>query len=131
MTTRPYAVAPPVRSVRVDAIMALIDRTQRRPLVTPHLHGGDDVSKVAYEIATGWYFWSMIEHAVPIGVLDDKDVVDVGCGWGGKAIYMAQSSDLRSIAAFDLAEVFSPSVAEAYAESLGETRCRLDRKSVV
>jgi len=123
LTSRPYPLEPPRRSLRVEAALTLVRLGRRHPLVTPHLHHGTDVDKVHYEYDTAWYFWSMVDAWVAPSALAEKDVLDVGCGWGGKCIWLAERSGLRSITGFDLPGVFDPAVPTAYARDRGLTRC--------
>jgi SAM-dependent methyltransferase len=50
-------------------------------------------------------------------------VLDVGCGWGGKAIYLAEALRPGRVEGFDLPGVFDPSVPLAFAAERGVTGC--------
>jgi ubiquinone/menaquinone biosynthesis C-methylase UbiE len=119
MTTWPYPVEPPRKSVIVNACMKATKKARSQALVTPHLHGGDAIAKLEYERRTGDYFWTMLEPVVTPDVLDGKKVLDVGCGYGGKSVYMAENTGLSEITGFDLPEVFDPEVAARYAHEQG------------
>jgi SAM-dependent methyltransferase len=95
------------------------------PRRTPHLHGGADLDKALYEHRDADELWPTFGGAACLASLAGKDVLDVGCGWGGKAVSYAERSGLRSIAGFDLAEAFNPKVAEQFAASRSVAdRCR-------
>ena len=54
--------------------------------------------------------------------LDHKDVLDVGCGWGGKMIYYAENTQLNTIYGFDIPP-YKPAVSEAFARSRSLDNC--------
>jgi 2-polyprenyl-3-methyl-5-hydroxy-6-metoxy-1,4-benzoquinol methylase len=122
LTISPYRPEPPRRSRLVDAVMKLGAGSQRR---TPHLHGGADLDKALYEYRNADDWWSVFGGAASLATMAGKEVLDVGCGWGGKAVSYAERSGLRSITGFDLAEAFDPTVAEKFAASHSVAdRCR-------
>src|SRR4030042_2177658 len=84
MSTSPYEHEPPRRSLIVNLFMRLAKALNKGGFVTPHLFGGSDLSKVEWEYSNGCTFFESIEDYVSIDILDNKDVLDVGCGWGGK-----------------------------------------------
>jgi SAM-dependent methyltransferase len=55
---------------------------------------------------------------------DGKDVLDAGCGWGGKAIYYAEHAAVRTMTGFDLPGAYDPEVPTAWARERGVERCR-------
>lgn len=104
--------------------MAISSRFGRTGLTTPHMHHGSAEEKVLYEYAGTEDFWNAFGDAAGPVDLDGKDVVDIGCGWGGKALHYAERSNLRSIVGFDLPGLFDPAVPQAIAENRGLTQCR-------
>ena len=50
-----------------------------------------------------------------------KAVLDLGCGWGGKAVYFAQHCQVAPMEGFDLPGVFVPEVPLEFARGLGVT----------
>jgi 2-polyprenyl-3-methyl-5-hydroxy-6-metoxy-1,4-benzoquinol methylase len=125
LTASPYPPEPPRRSRIVDAAMKVRRRGNARGVcVTPHLHGGSPADKAQYEYDTAPTFWSGFRCGIEI--LAGRDVVDVGCGWGGKATFLAEHSGLRSITGFDLPGVFDPGAATAFARSRGVDNCAFE-----
>jgi 2-polyprenyl-3-methyl-5-hydroxy-6-metoxy-1,4-benzoquinol methylase len=118
-STSPYPPEPPRRSRLVNLSMAAARRLGREPYVTPHLHGGSSQEKVRWEYERAEEFWEVVGDAASPAILDGKDVLDVGCGWGGKAIRLAESTRLRAITGFDLPGIFDPSAPEEFARSRG------------
>jgi ubiquinone/menaquinone biosynthesis C-methylase UbiE len=90
---------------------------------TPHLCGGANVEKTRYEYAEGASFLETISPWLPGPSLTGRAVLDVGCGWGGKAIYCAQHLRPGRTEGFDLPGVFEPEVPVAFAAELGVTGC--------
>jgi 2-polyprenyl-3-methyl-5-hydroxy-6-metoxy-1,4-benzoquinol methylase len=124
-STSPYPPQPPRKSLVVDAVMWAARRGTNRQGVTPHLSGGDDGSKVRWEYAGAPDFWTAFGGVVGPEVFRGRDVLDIGCGWGGKAIYYAEHSGLRRIHGFDL-PAFDPAVPAAVAAERGLTNCSFE-----
>jgi SAM-dependent methyltransferase len=121
----PYPPALPRRSVWVNLAMWLGQRTGGMSTYTPHSCGGTDDAKVQYdydqEIEES--FWDIVRDHAPSGVLEGADLLDIGCGWGGKSIYYAEHYPVRSVTGFDLPGVFDPAVPAQYAEERGLSNC--------
>jgi 2-polyprenyl-3-methyl-5-hydroxy-6-metoxy-1,4-benzoquinol methylase len=107
----------------VDTVMRLVTAGGAHALESPHLHGGSDRDRVLWEYDAADEFWMAFEEFVGLDVLDGMEVLDVGCGWGGKAINYAERSGLRSIAGFDIPGVFRPDVPKALAAERGLENC--------
>jgi 2-polyprenyl-3-methyl-5-hydroxy-6-metoxy-1,4-benzoquinol methylase len=120
----PFPPEPPRRSRLVDALYALAARRGHAGLRTPHLHGGSDLEKVMYEYDHEGDLWDVCAGLVSASVLEDRDVIDVGCGWGGKTVRYAETLGLRSIVGIDLPGVFDPEAPRAVAHERGVSeRC--------
>src|ERR1700678_4178777 len=119
----PYAPESPRRSLIVDAIYALATRRGHGGLRTPHLHGGSPLEKVMYEYEREGDLWEVFSGLASSALLVDRDVIDVGCGWGGKTVRYAETLKLRSIVGFDLPGVFDPEAPSAFASELGVVNC--------
>jgi 2-polyprenyl-3-methyl-5-hydroxy-6-metoxy-1,4-benzoquinol methylase len=63
-------------------------------------------------------FWEAFGGTVTESDLAGKDVLDVGCGWGGKTVRYAERAKLRRIAGFDLPG-FDPDVPRTFAREHG------------
>jgi 2-polyprenyl-3-methyl-5-hydroxy-6-metoxy-1,4-benzoquinol methylase len=105
--------------------MRVARRGTNRQGVTPHLSGGDDSAKVRWEYEGASDFWTVFGGVVGPEVFRGRDVLDIGCGWGGKAIHYAEHSGLRRIHGFDL-PAFDPAVPAAVAAERGLTNCSFD-----
>lgn len=122
MSSSPFRPETPRKSLAVDAIMRVVEG--RRPqLKTPHLHGGSNREKVLYEYDSADLLSGVADTPLPIGALAGKDVIDVGCGWGGKTIFYAERSGLKSIYGFDLPGTFEPAAPEEFAREKGLDNC--------
>jgi 2-polyprenyl-3-methyl-5-hydroxy-6-metoxy-1,4-benzoquinol methylase len=117
-STSPYTPEPPRKNRVVEAFMAVAERRNKH-YYTPHLAGGTDQDKVDFEYGGAQDFWDRIEHVVGMDVIDGKDVVDVGCGWGGKMLFWAERGSPRSVTGFDIPGVFDPEVPAALARERG------------
>lgn len=93
---------------------------------TPHLFGGDDREKVSWEYGQGNVFFNSLSPHAGIELLDGKEVLDAGCGWGGKAIWYARNSRLASITGFDLPGVYDPEASRSFARELSVRNCTFD-----
>lgn len=89
---------------------------------TPHLCGGADVEKTRYEYAEGPAFVETVSPWLP-APLAGRSLLDVGCGWGGKAVYCAEHLRLARVEGFDLPGVFDPAVPLAFAAEKGVSGC--------
>jgi len=120
LRTRPFPIAPPRRSRRVNTIMWLSRRTGiGAPTDTPHLHGGTNRQKVEFEYAHAEDFWELLSGFVSPTDLEGKDVIDIGCGWGGKAVRYAETIALRSITGLDLPDMIDIPEVESLAGEHG------------
>jgi SAM-dependent methyltransferase len=114
MSSSPYRPEPPRNSVVVNFLMKIGKLLKRTNNYSPHLFKGSHISKVEYEYNRGHEFIQSISGYVDAGIFKGKDVLDVGCGWGGKTVYFAMHSGLKSIRGFDLPGVFLPEVPESF-----------------
>jgi 2-polyprenyl-3-methyl-5-hydroxy-6-metoxy-1,4-benzoquinol methylase len=117
---------PPRRSRVVDAVMAIARRRTHAALITPHVHGGSARDKIHYELSAVDEFWSCFEGATTPADLTNRDVLDVGCGWGGKAIANAKLGKPRSMVGFDLPNLMDPREPAAFAAERGLSCCRFE-----
>ncbi|HTB70211.1 MAG TPA: class I SAM-dependent methyltransferase [Solirubrobacteraceae bacterium] len=115
----PYSPEPPRRSRLVDIIFAAAQRGSHSARVTPHLYGGPDIDKTRYEYEATDEFWGPFAETVQLNDLAGRDVLDAGCGWGGKTVKYAEQVGVRSIVGFDLPGIFDPQVACAFARERG------------
>jgi SAM-dependent methyltransferase len=125
LRTRPYPLEPPRQSRRVDAVMALSRRLGvGRPAVTPHLHGGTNLDKIRYEYDNAEVFWELLDGVFDRDELRDRDILDLGCGWGGKMVRYAETLGPRSIVGLDLPGMIDIPAAERFAAEHGTPEVR-------
>lgn len=105
-------------------IASLVSLRKSPQLDSPHLHGGSNVEKLVYEFEAAHDLWPTLAPAAGLESLADKDLLDLGCGWGGKALRYALEAGPRSITGIDLAGVYDPAVPTRYAEEHGIRGCR-------
>jgi 2-polyprenyl-3-methyl-5-hydroxy-6-metoxy-1,4-benzoquinol methylase len=120
-SSSPYAPEPP----RAHPLVSWVARRASQGAAareTPHLCGGADVEKTRYEYAEGPAFVETISPWLPFP-LADKSLLDVGCGWGGKAVYCGEVLKPQRVEGFDLPGVFDPAVPLAFAAEKGVTGC--------
>jgi len=117
-SSSPFPPEPPRRHLLVSALFRLAQR-RRDALVTPHLFGGSDREKVLYEYERADEWWPFFAGAAGPDVLSGADVLDVGCGYGGKDISYAERYGVRSITGFDLPGFWDPEAAGAFAAERG------------
>jgi SAM-dependent methyltransferase len=122
LSSSPYDPEPPRQNLFVNLIYRLAKLLGRTSYTSPHLFSGSNADKVQWEYNEGA---ASTEALAAYGVSDFSglDVLDVGCGWGGKMIYLAEHCDLKSISGFDLPGVFDVKAAEAFASRKGVSNC--------
>jgi ubiquinone/menaquinone biosynthesis C-methylase UbiE len=120
--TSPYPPEIPQKKIMVSLIMRFAKGLRIKSLYTPHSSGGAHLDKVEYEYQTATYLFEVVD-TIDLSIFDHKEVLDAGCGWGGKMIYYAGHSKLRSISGFDLPEVYDPAVSYEYARQKRITNC--------
>jgi 2-polyprenyl-3-methyl-5-hydroxy-6-metoxy-1,4-benzoquinol methylase len=123
LSTGPYRPEPPRRSRVVNALMTLNERRRSRPHLSPHVSGGENAEKVEWEMTYAPEFWEAVEGHLRLEDFDEKEVLDVGCGWGGKAMYLAATTKLARIHGFDLPGMFDPEVPTEVARQRQLDRC--------
>jgi SAM-dependent methyltransferase len=111
---------PPKKHWLVTAITRWVYSHNPRTIISPLTHGGTDDQCRDYEFAGAYlYFINLKMGGVTLDLLEGKDVLDLGCGFGGKTMYVAEQIKPKSIHGFDIPEVFHPDTAEAYARAKG------------
>lgn len=120
--TSPHATEPP----RAHPLVTWIARRAGQSAAaraTPHLCGGANLEKTRYEYAEGPAFLETIAPWLPARPLANRSILDVGCGWGGKAVYCAEHLQPQRVEGFDLPGVFDPAVPLAFAAGRGVAGC--------
>src|SRR5579875_3555061 len=97
LSRSPYDPELPRRSVLVDLLVSLDRKMANRPHRTPHLSGGTNFEKSQFEYEGASMFLKGVEHFLTLEDMRGKDVLDAGCGWGGKSVFFAERSDLLSL----------------------------------
>lgn len=122
-STSPYPPESPAAHPLVTLAARLASRSQGASRQTPHLCHGSDAEKVEFEYRLAQVFLETIARWLPPDAMTGKQVLDVGCGWGGKAVYFAQHLGPAHMEGFDLPGVFDPQAPLAFAASRGVSRC--------
>jgi 2-polyprenyl-3-methyl-5-hydroxy-6-metoxy-1,4-benzoquinol methylase len=120
LTDGEYDPEPPRRNVLVDVIAALAER-KGGALVTPHQTGGMPEERLQYEYDGALAFWEWIADYISVDVFKEKRVLDIGCGWGGKAIYWMEHLGPAFVVGFDLSSLLDPAVPTRVAAERGLT----------
>ena len=105
---------PAQRSVRVELMMRAANRMGARAAWPDYGGKGIELSRGEYEYDNRG-FWDAFGGTVTEADLRDKDLLDIGCGWGGKAVWYAEHAGVRRVAGFDVPGTFDPQVASAFA----------------
>lgn len=113
---------PPKKSLAVNLFMKFAKSINRGSFVTPHLFGGGNLSKVEYEYNFGHTFLEIVKEYASLDIFENKDVLDAGCGWGGKMVYYAEHTNLKTISGFDLPG-YLPEVSREFALKKNITNC--------
>jgi ubiquinone/menaquinone biosynthesis C-methylase UbiE len=119
----PYDPEPPRSSFWVNVVYRMCQLRRKPKYYSPHLFHGDNHSKVEWEYHQGPEFFERLSPYFCIDALHGKDVLDVGCGWGGKAIYYAEHSGCTTIRGFDLPGVYQPEASQDFAREKGVNNC--------
>lgn len=118
-----YQALEPPRYNMLASLVARWSIARGSGRVTPHYEPEAAHSeKTEYEYAGAMEFFERFGGTVCLHDLDGKDVLDAGCGWGGKAIHYAKHSDLSTITGFDLPG-FDPAVPTEWANERGVENC--------
>jgi 2-polyprenyl-3-methyl-5-hydroxy-6-metoxy-1,4-benzoquinol methylase len=118
----PHAPEPPRAHPLVSWVAARAARAGAGRC-TPHLCGGEDADKTRYEYAEGPAFLEAVASWLPPAPMTGRALLDVGCGWGGKAIYGAETLRPDRVEGFDLPGVFDPAVPAAFVTERGVAGC--------
>lgn len=108
---------PARRSLRVELLMRVGTRLGTRADWPDYQMKEQDLPRGEYEYDNRG-FWAAFAGAVTEADLAGKDVLDIGCGWGGKAVRYAEQANVRRIAGFDLPG-FDPEVPRTFARAHG------------
>lgn len=122
-SSSPYPPERPAAHPLVTLAAGIASRRQDASRQTPHLCHGSDRAKVEFEYALAPAFLETVAAWLPPDAMAGKAVLDVGCGWGGKAVYFAETLGPARVEGFDLPGVFDPKAPLAFAASRGVSRC--------
>jgi SAM-dependent methyltransferase len=87
------------------------------------MEDGTDVDKVQFEYAAASDFWYVLGASFSPVDLRGTDVLDAGCGWGGKALHCAEHFHPHRLCGFDLPGAFDPQVPLSIARTKGLHHC--------
>jgi len=123
LSSSPYNPETPKQRLLVNFFMVIARVFRRGGRITPHLYRGDNLSKVLYEYNNAHLFFDVLGRELSLNALNNKEVLDAGCGWGGKTIYYAEHFKLKSIHGFDIPKAYDPDAPSRYASSKKLTNC--------
>jgi len=123
LSSSPYNPETPKQRLLVNFFMVIARVFRRGGRITPHLYRGDNLSKVLYEYNNAHLFFDVLGRELSPDALNNKEVLDAGCGWGGKTIYYAEHFKLKSIHGFDIPKAYDPDAPSRYASSKKLTNC--------
>jgi ubiquinone/menaquinone biosynthesis C-methylase UbiE len=120
---------PPREHWLVTSLMKWADNDGKTPrrLYYPRTTSTDDEFREFEMQKTHYYFTNLKSGGVDLSILEGKDVLDVGCGSGGKPLAVTQQVKPKSMHGFDLPTVFDPEAAERFARSKGITNCTFSK----
>jgi 2-polyprenyl-3-methyl-5-hydroxy-6-metoxy-1,4-benzoquinol methylase len=117
---------PPRKSWRVKMLKQCNDLLLGKGLETPHYATNgtvDDTPKIQYEYNNAPAFLEILGRYLDIPTaFDQKEILDVGCGWGGKTVYFAEHLSIKHITGFDLPG-YRPESSMRFAEARGVQNC--------
>jgi SAM-dependent methyltransferase len=122
---RGFSAEPPQGHPAVALALTLAHRLHRAPLVTPHMFGGTTTRRMQYEYDGAPAFLAEVARYLSPTWLDDRIVLDLGCGWGGKAVYYGRHTKARRIVAIDLPG-YDAAGAHDFARAHRVTSCAFD-----
>jgi 2-polyprenyl-3-methyl-5-hydroxy-6-metoxy-1,4-benzoquinol methylase len=105
---------PARRSVRVELMMRVANRLGARAVWPDYDRKGSELPRSEYEYDNRG-FWEAFSGAITEADLSGIALLDIGCGWGGKAVWYAEHAGVRRVAGFDVPGTFDPEVALAFA----------------
>jgi 2-polyprenyl-3-methyl-5-hydroxy-6-metoxy-1,4-benzoquinol methylase len=108
------AYEPARRSLRVELMMYVANRVGARATWPDYDEKGPELPRGEYEYDNRG-FWDAFGGVATEADLRDKDLLDIGCGWGGKAVWYAEHAGAHHVSGFDLPGTFDPEVARAFA----------------
>ena len=123
LSSSPYNSEIPKQRLLVNFFMVIARLCHREGRITPHLYRGDNLSKVLYEYNNVHLFFDVLRRNLGLDAFNNKEALDVGCGWGGKAIYYAEHFKLKSIHGFDIPKAYDPDVPSRFASAKKLTNC--------
>ncbi len=123
LSTSPYNPEIPRKHLLVNCFMGIARLCGAQGTKTPHLYKGDNLSKVLYEYNNAFPFLEFLKIKLGPNFLNDKVVLDVGCGWGGKDIYYCEHTKLKAIVGFDMPGIFDPAATLKFASTKNINNC--------
>jgi ubiquinone/menaquinone biosynthesis C-methylase UbiE len=123
LSSSPYSPEMPQQHLIVNFFMMIAKLFHCGSRIAPHLFRGDDVSKVIYEYNNAHLFFDILTRNLGLDILNNKEALDVGCGWGSKTIYYAEYSRCKTIHGFDVPNIYNPEISLKFASSKGLPNC--------
>lgn len=123
LSSSPYDPETPQKHLSVNFFMSIAKILGMRGRITPHLYKGNNVEKILYEYNNAASFLNILETYLGKDIFNDKTILDVGCGWGGKDIYYCEHTKLKTITGFDIPGVFDSTDALQFASTKNINNC--------